>query len=205
MEKRLADALVYSGGEFLDMFVLEYVCPEETQIVTGEATTEIRRALQIAQSWVERGLVRYVAASTHSHVVGAALADENGVDALMLRYSMSHQDAARTISFPACIRTNKPVLAFTTTRWNALQAGHEGWNSSHSPPPTTSQCLSFALASTPPIEVVLHSAREESELHDALEGLEDMSAEMVEKWTSYGNLEWNDDGFDEYPEERFLK
>ena len=52
------------------------------------------------------------------------------------------------------------------------------------------------------MEIVLHSARNEAELEEALRGLRDIPAEEVSKWRKYGDLDWNDDGFDEYPEER---
>mmetsp|Transcript_15681 Transcript_15681/g.33759 ORF Transcript_15681/g.33759 Transcript_15681/m.33759 type:complete len:168 (+) Transcript_15681:878-1381(+) len=164
-------------------------------------------------------------ASTHSHVVGAALASAKllpsshpetpAFDALMLRYSMSHRNAAESLSFPKAMENNIPVLAFTTTRWNRLQ--------SDPPPstmmmdgfrPTTSECLKFALHH-PAVEVVLHSARDEEELDEALLPLLSsslatskrtgwLSEEECEQWRVYGSDEarWNeDDAFDEYPEE----
>ena len=122
------------------------------------------------------------------------LADTDGIDTVMLRYNMSHKDAAEQLSFPACTRREKPVLAFTTTRWNSLQEGHIEWNDDA---PTTGECISFALAERPPVEVVLHSARDEDELTEALEGCQYMSSEETSKWRSYGNLDWNRDGFDD--------
>lgn len=207
MEQRLQDALKYCGGDYLDMFVLEYVCPNELLqteedgqgVVPG---TDLMRALQQARSWVDKGQVRYVAASTHSHRVGAALASQIGlVDALMLRYSMSHKDAAESLSFPACCVNNIPAIAFTTTRWNALQEGHPDWTGN--PLPTTGDCLSFALAASPPVEVVLHSARDEQELREAMSGCREILQQEVDNWRDYGNLDWNEqDSFDEHPEER---
>ncbi len=207
MEQRLLDALEYSGKEYLDMFVLEYVCSYEDE-------DEILDAISIARSWIESGKVRYVAASTHSHNVGAwlgSLKDENEspfLDAMMLRYNMAHRSAAERISFPACSGADIPVLAFTTTRWNRLQDGHpDAGPSMH--PPTTPQCLSFALASRKkpwPVEIALHSARDSDELEEAMACLSRNSAitdKEDKEWRNYGDLKWNDiDGFDEYPEEQ---
>jgi len=204
MDQRLTDALEYSGGHYLDMFVLEYVCPYEIGS-NGICTDSLARAIEKARSWVDQGLVRYVAASTHSHIVGATLAKESDIDSMMLRYSMSHKDAAKAISLPAAIKNKKPVMAFTTTRWNALQRGHDDWNGSSDKlsPPTTAECLSYALASSPSVEIVLHSARDEEELLDAIGNLSTNMPDLdLQKWEKYGNLDWNDDGFDEYPEER---
>ena len=213
MEQRLQDAL-QAGGEtdYLDAFILEYICPSDTTRqsddidavnVSWQLNDDVVGAIQQAQAWKQQGLIRYVGASTHSHRVGATLAQHAGIDCVMIRYNMAHQKAAQTISFPACIQHQKPVLAFTTTRWNALQKGHVEWNDKDNQPPTTGDCLSYALASSPPVEVVLHSARDEKELQNALIGFHaNMSAEEMNKWATYGNLEWNDiDSFDEYPEE----
>lgn len=209
MEQRLNDALAYSGGEYLDMFVLEYVCPGDEDSVLD--------AIFQARSWIKSGKVRYVAASTHSHKVGAWLgsltsekSDAPLLDAMMLRYNMAHRSAAENISFPVCSEQGIPVLAFTTTRWNRLQDGHKSWTKSL---PTTPDCLSFALSPVAgklpnswPVQVVFHSARDCDELKEAMECLSRSSA-MTEsedsEWREYGDLEWNDnDGFDEYPEEQ---
>ena len=242
MEQRLSDALAYSGGEYLDMFVLEYVCPDEVE----NDSESLKSALAKARSWVNEGRVRYVAASTHSHGVGAWLgslrSDSEGetkggkqrdgscpplLDAMMLRYNMAHKTAAETISFPVCAESGIPCLAFTTTRWNRLQAGHPTLTNDsggddedkavhrQNRPPTTPECLSFALSpSLPfgkpaapwPVEIVLHSAGTTDELNEAMDCLSpssSMTANEARKWRGYGDLEWNDlDGFDEFPEER---
>jgi hypothetical protein len=173
---------------------------------------------------VDDGRVRYVAASTHSHKMGAWLGslrldddddvdDDDGVpvlDAMMLRYNMAHKSAAERISFPVCAEAGIPVMAFTTTRWNKLQAGHP---SCRRRPPTTPECLSFALSSSKkpspkpwPVEVVLHSARTTDELNEALDCLSPhfaMTDSEAKEWRDYGDLGWNNyDGFDEYPEEQ---
>lgn len=131
------------------------------------------------------------------------MAKNEYVDALMLRYNMSHRIAAEKISLPMAQQMSKPVIAFTTTRWNALQQ-QRGMTDSHSP--STRDCLSFALSATDGIiQYVLHSARDESELIESMDGLtNEMSPEDIQKWKAYGasELDWNDlDGFDEYPYE----
>ncbi|VEU41033.1 unnamed protein product [Pseudo-nitzschia multistriata] len=160
MEQRLRDALAYSGGDYLDLFVLEYVCPEEA----GDDSGDLVKALELARSWVRDGSVRYVGASTHSHSVGAWLGsldrgeerdndnDNDGassplplLDAMMLRYNMGHKAAAEALSLPVCAERGIPVLAFTTTRWNRLQDGHPDWGQRA---PTTPECLSFALSAS---------------------------------------------------------
>lgn len=214
LDKRLNDCLEYSGGEYLDCFVLEYVCPEELAVDVLAPWNpdpckrlmphpDLEAAVSHVRGWIEEGKVRYCGISTHSHVVGAVLARVADVDALMIRYNLSHKDAAEEVTFPAARENNKPVIAFTTTRWNTLQEG--GPNA-----PTTAQCLSFALGkkASPPVEAVLHSARDEDELREAMEGIQmGLEEEEEAKLRLYGEpIEAaNEDYYDEYAEERYLK
>ena len=195
MERRLQDALAYCGGKYLDMFVLEYVCHGEED--------DVKQAIEQAVEWKRNGLIRYIAASTHSHKIGASICSEKDLDALMLRINMSHCKAAENLSFPACKARGIPVIAFTTTRWNALQSGHE--DSPSNIPPTTGECLSYALMKSPPVDMLLHSARDEEELKESMEGIRFMSNDDLCRWEKYGNLNWNTmDGFDEYPQEQTM-
>ena len=214
LDKRLDDCLEYSGGKYLDCFVLEYVCPEElaVDVLAPWNPDPIKRlmphpdleaAISHVRGWIEEGRVRYCGISTHSHVVGSVLASVEEVDALMIRYNLAHKDAAEEVTFAAARENNKPVIAFTTTRWNSLQEG--GPNA-----PTTAECLSFTLGgkASPPVEAVLHSARDEDELKEAMEGIQMGLDEGDEaRLRLYGEpIEAaNEDYFDEYPEERYLK
>eukprot|EP00957_Ditylum_brightwellii_P026711 2020379-Ditylum_brightwellii.AAC.1 len=71
------------------------------------------------------------------------------IEALMLRYNMAHKNAAEEVSLPVAREYGKPVIAFTTTRWNGLQ------ELSSSAGPTTAECLSFAFTPivSPPVEI----------------------------------------------------
>ncbi|KAL7552310.1 hypothetical protein ACHAWF_015552 [Thalassiosira exigua] len=222
LDQRLRDALAFSGGDYLDGFVLEYVCPYELT-PDNQMDSEMAKSIEHVHKMKDEGKVRYVIASTHSHAVGAALASatlpshpDNGpgrtpaFDALMLRYSMSHKIAAETLSFPNALGNNIPVLAFTTTRWNRLQYESAPVPAKSSLRPTTSDCIKFALRH-PAVEVVLHSARDEEELEESLLPLISssshsnwLSEDQLEQWRLYGRheAEWNGkDDFDEYPKE----
>lgn len=203
LDERLEDALKHSGS-YLDCFVLEYVCPDELD-GEGKLGRELQDAIRHAQTFVEQEKVRYLAASTHSHEVGKSLALANDFDALMLRYNMSHRKAAESLSLPVAKERGTPVIAFTTTRWNRLQQECPAGMT----PPTTSDCLKFALQNEA-IEIVLHSARDEDELEDSLQPLFEsmkkkhwVSDEDHKRWVSFGEDEkqWNDDAFDEYSHE----
>lgn len=145
----------------------------------------------------------------------------------MLRYNMAHRAATEELSFPACTKYNVLVVAFTTKQWNVLNDGHDdlrttddnddndndngGTTTTSVPggqivPPTTGECLSFALGASPPVEIVLHSTRDENKLEEALRGLKKgLSNDDVVKWKKYGGLNWHViDEFDEYPDEQFM-
>ena len=213
LDRRLSDALAYSGGDYLDAFVLEYVCPYELSSDNKQLSGELQQAIEHVHKMKKDGKVRYVMASTHSHLVGSMLASatlddaSQAFDALMLRYNMSHKIAAESMSLPNALQHNIPVLAFTTTRWNRLQnAAHMGGEVS------TSDCIQFALHH-PAVEAVLHSARDEEELDEALLPLFSASSSGQSSWISkeecerfrdWGSdeMEFNhEDAFDEYPEE----
>lgn len=117
MEARLNDAVEKAGGNYLDLFLLEYVCPNE--LVEGEEVLDcnVLNAIQQAQEWKNNGLIRCVGALTHSHRVVQMLANTDGIDTVMLRYSMSHKDAAERLSFPAYIR-NKTSRFWHSLTWS---------------------------------------------------------------------------------------
>ena len=217
LDERLNDALVHSGGDYLDAFVLEYVCHELVSD-NQQLGKELTQAIEHVRMMKREGKVRYVMTSTHCHLVGKVLAsatlpsDTPAFDALMLRYNMSHKNAAESLSLPSAIQNNVPILAFTTTRWNRLQSDPP---TNTGPYPTTADCLKFALQHSA-VDIVLHSARDEKELDDAILPLLScstseqpnwLSTNEYEQWRTYGSdeNEWNeDDCFDEYPEESKL-
>jgi len=219
LDQRLEDALVHCGGDYLDAFVLEYVCPYELTSDKQQIDTELRLAIEHVHKMKNDGKIRYVMSSTRSHEVGSVLAStklEDGItpafDSLMLRYSMSHRNAAESISLPKALDNNIPVLAFTTTRWNRLQSNPPTDNTNSYP--TTSDCIKFALQH-PAIDIVIHSARDDDELDESILPLIStaskqstwLSEDEYDLWRAYGNdeVKWNeDDSFDEYPEESIV-
>jgi hypothetical protein len=70
MEERLQDGLEKCGGDYLDLFVLEYVCPYELVDNKDDSPTpspKLQAAVDQANEWKQQGRVRWVGASTHSH------------------------------------------------------------------------------------------------------------------------------------------
>ena len=120
------------------------------------------------------------------------------LDFLMARYNMAHVKSERTL-FPLATARNVPVVAFTTTRWNSLQKepAPEGWT--EGAPPTTAECMRWALAADDAVEVVLNSAPTTETLGAWCEdwaargdGVA-MGADEVAKWRRYGELVYEED------------
>ena len=140
-------------------------------------------------------------------------------DALVLRYNMSHKVAAESLSLPRALENGVPAVAFTTTRWNRLLQQRCPTTSENKDDDarddvaiTSADCIEFALRH-PAVEAVLHSARDEDELREALSpllhrrlsagfGLADDDEYNALRAHGMDEAMWNeDDSFDEYPEE----
>ena len=101
--------------------------------------------------------------------------------------------------FPLATARDVPVVAFTTTRWNSLQKepAPDGWT--EGAPPTTAECMRWALAADDAVEVVLNSAPTTETLGAWCEdwaargdGVA-MGADEVAKWRRYGELVYEED------------
>ena len=69
------------------------------------------------RSLKERGLIRFVAASTHNRKVVAAQAPSHDIDIFHVRYNAVHVGAEQDV-FPHLPRENPPgIVAFTATSW----------------------------------------------------------------------------------------
>ena len=55
LNQRLSDCLDYCGGKYLDLFVLEYVCPDELDVKSMmKPGLELAAAIKhVRESWVE--------------------------------------------------------------------------------------------------------------------------------------------------------
>jgi aryl-alcohol dehydrogenase-like predicted oxidoreductase len=123
---------------YIDVFNVQYIQPDEDIQAVTEALQEVGR-------WKDAGDVRYIMCSTHSfnyaskimaaHEQYKKACGKNLVDRIMLRYNMAHRTAEKE-AFPAALTAGVGVLAFTTTRWNTLQSGHEDWREPNKPPCT---------------------------------------------------------------------
>jgi len=78
------------------------------------------RLFDAASDLKRRGLVRFLAASTHNRPFALSLADTPGIDVLHVRYNAVHRGAERDI-FPRLPATGGPgIVSFTATSWGQL-------------------------------------------------------------------------------------
>ena len=108
------------------------------------------RILAAARALQRRGLVNFVAVSSHNRPVAAALAASGEFDIVHLRYNAAHPGAERDC-FPHLPAENRPgIVSFTGTSWGQLM------NPKYTPAgertPTASDCYRFVL-SHPDVDV----------------------------------------------------
>jgi aryl-alcohol dehydrogenase-like predicted oxidoreductase len=169
------------GIGLIDIFFIEYVHPgDDPNVIFGSGGV-----LDELRQWKASGLVRYVGATAHDRSLARRLAADPRVDVLMHRFNMAHRKAAREV-FPAAAKAQKPVVAFTATRWGTLLEPHPAWPG---PLPTASDCYRYCLAQ-PAVQVVLTAPQALAELENNLKVLElrPMSAQKCRQWQRFGDL-----------------
>ncbi|HVY49143.1 MAG TPA: aldo/keto reductase [Minicystis sp.] len=144
------------GTDVIDVFQLFWV--KAHWYVTGK-TWPAMRALK------EEGKARALGISCHDRPMARALADEVGLDVLMLRYNAAHRGAEREV-FASLPAARPGVVAYTATRWGKLLApAGDGLG-----PMTPAECYRFALTN-PSVDVVLCGAASFEELAEDAAGV----------------------------------
>ncbi|HEY9764406.1 MAG TPA: aldo/keto reductase [Trichocoleus sp.] len=188
VEAQLEKARHRFDVDTIDVFFAEYVAPDDDW-------TQVEGLLEKLHTWKTQGLIRYVGASTHNRPVALQLIEQAHCDVLMHRYNMAHRGAEATV-LPAAQATEKPVIAFTSTRWSTLLKGHPDWSEA---PPTAADCYRFVL-SHPAVTVALTSPKTQADLKDNLKALTSpvLSPTELAHWQSYGDLVYGQgqDAFD---------
>jgi aryl-alcohol dehydrogenase-like predicted oxidoreductase len=126
------------------------------------------RILDACRKLRERGLVRYLAVSTHNRPQVARLAADLQFDIFHVRYNAVHRGAEREV-FANMPAQNPPgLVSFTATSWRQL-LGHK-----HIPPgekvPTAADCYRFVLTQ-PAVDVCMTGPADAAQLQHALEAL----------------------------------
>jgi aryl-alcohol dehydrogenase-like predicted oxidoreductase len=136
------------------------------------------RILEAAQRLKERGLVRFLAVSTHKRTLVPRIAAGRDFDVVHFRYNAAHPGAERDI-FPLLPTANRPgMVAFTATSWGHLlgQAPLQGiLPGTHRLPkseraPTAADCYRYVLT-RPEVDVCLTGPANAAQMEQALEAL----------------------------------
>ena len=164
--------------DVVDVFFTEYVSPEDDMNQVQEILDELR-------SWKEKGLIRYVGATTHNRPIAVELIQIKACDVLMHRYNMAHRKAEENV-LPAASQAEIPVVAFTCTRWGSLLKGHPNWDGE---PPTAADCYRYAL-NNQAVSLALTAPQSPQELAENLSVLDasSLSPSQIEHWRKYGDL-----------------
>jgi predicted aldo/keto reductase-like oxidoreductase len=136
------------------------------------------RILDAARRLRERGLVRFLAVSTHTRTLVPGIAAEHDFDIVHFRYNAAHPGAETDI-FPHLPRDGRPgMVSFTATSWGQLLGKRSlaaMFNGGSRLPkgeraPTATDCYRFVLT-RPEVDVCLTGPADASQMEQALEAL----------------------------------
>jgi aryl-alcohol dehydrogenase-like predicted oxidoreductase len=142
------------GTDYLDIFQIFWV---RNRWFVGGKTWPAMHALK------EQGKVRALGFSTHERSLGRQLAEELGLDVLMIRYNAAHRGAEQEI-FDKLGEDRPGIVAYTATRWAKLLKPRRALG-----PMSAPECYRFQLSS-PKVDVALCGARTWEELKADAEG-----------------------------------
>jgi len=136
------------------------------------------KILDAARQLKQRGLVRFLAVSTHQRSLVPQIAAAHDFDIVHFRYNAAHPGAEKDI-FPHLPAANRPgLVSFTATSWGQLlgKSGLSGFfMGAHPLPkderaPTATDCYRYVL-SRPEVDVCLTGPANAAQMDDALEAL----------------------------------
>jgi aryl-alcohol dehydrogenase-like predicted oxidoreductase len=126
------------------------------------------RILGAVQNLRDKGKVKHLMLSGHNRRAFPIMADNPGVDAIMVRYNAAHTGAEQEI-FPHLPKRNLGVASYTATRWGALldpkltPAGERT--------PTAADCYRFVL-SHPSVQLAMIGPANTAQLEHAMTALD---------------------------------
>jgi predicted aldo/keto reductase-like oxidoreductase len=136
------------------------------------------RILDAARQLKQRGLVRFLAVSTHQRTLVPSIAAASDFDVVHFRYNAAHPGAEKEI-FPHLPAANRPgMVSFTATSWGQL-LGKSGLQAffmgGHPLPkdervPTATDCYRYVM-SRPEVDVCLTGPANAAQMDEALEAL----------------------------------
>lgn len=181
-ERDLGILWQYLDVDVVDVFFVEYATPSDDVAQLWAVLDELR-------VWKERGLIRYVGATTHNRAIALELIKSARIDVLMHRYNMAHRKAEEQV-FPMAQQAGIPVIAFTCTRWGQLLQGHPNWQGEI---PTAADCYRYALHQKA-VHLALTAPKTPAQLKENLSVLHapELTAEAIARWQDYGALVYGD-------------
>jgi aryl-alcohol dehydrogenase-like predicted oxidoreductase len=136
------------------------------------------KILDAARELKRRGLVRFLAVSTHRRTLVPDIATASDFDVVHFRYNAAHPGAEKEI-FPHLPPANRPgLVSFTATSWGQLlgKSSLQGFfMGAHPLPkneraPTATDCYGYVL-SRPEVDVCLTGPANAAQMEEALEAL----------------------------------
>jgi aryl-alcohol dehydrogenase-like predicted oxidoreductase len=128
-----------------------------------------RRILDACQKLRERGLVRYLAVSTHNRPLIPRLAADPEIDIFHVRYNAVHRGAEREVFVHLPAHNPPGLVSFTATSWRQL-LGHR-----RIPPdekiPTAADCYRFVLTQ-PAVNICMTGPADAAQFDHALQALD---------------------------------
>jgi predicted aldo/keto reductase-like oxidoreductase len=133
------------------------------------------KILDAARQLQQRGLVRFLAVSTHRRALVPQIAAAREIDIVHFRYNAVHPGAERDI-FPNLPAADRPgLVAFTATSWGQLLGHAPLLMPAHAVPkneraPTAVDCYRYVL-SRPEVDVCMTGPSNAARMDEALEAL----------------------------------
>jgi len=136
------------------------------------------KILDAARQLKHRGLVRFLAVSTHQRLLVPPIAEADDFDIVHFRYNAAHPGAEEDI-FPSLRTAHRPgLVSFTATSWGQLlgKSSLSGFlMGAHPLPqgeriPTATDCYRYVLT-RPEVDVCLTGSASAAQMDEALEAL----------------------------------
>lgn len=125
----------------------------------------IPRILDMAHALKERGLVRFLAVSSHNRPLAARFAASGEFDVIHLRYNAAHRGAERDV-FPHLPAPPRPgIVAFTATSW--AQLIQPRYTPAGERTPAAGDCYRFVL-SNPAVDLCVTGPASAAHVEQAL-------------------------------------
>jgi predicted aldo/keto reductase-like oxidoreductase len=126
------------------------------------------RIMDAARRLKERGLVRFLACSSHDRLLIGRMVASNDFDVIHFRYNAVHTGAESDI-FPRIPRENPPgMVSYTATSWGQLMNPKKTPRNENTP--SAADCYRFVLT-RPEVDVCMTGPANAQQMDEALEAL----------------------------------